>query len=357
MTNSATYRWLAIAIAAAGVGPVFGQADQLPPVAFVTAVTGGGATRGDDGPQIEPQSGRFSDETCGLRIGESVFTADDGTAVVTLPEFRAMVHLDASTELKIISAGLGENDVPVGLELIRGTAYILRSGSQDKWMLVTASTRQGEGYVLSKDASLQITATRTDAAFACTRGQATFFAGKPPEGALIDAQHAIIADTGIALPTGHRIAVSEPDLTTPDVETGDRADGSISNDLYAFGLSQSGGWVRSAEAGDFTPVRGSSRAAAEAFSAEIGVQQQAFDQPRGQVVSAAPANVTRAVTSNPISTAQTLIQSGIPTSVVIGQRLRRSRVIGNPGGAGTGGLRVNPNVEQLIRLPGGRRRR
>ncbi|MCH8146950.1 MAG: hypothetical protein IH987_03025, partial [Planctomycetes bacterium] len=77
-----------------------------------------------------------------------------------------------------------------------------------------------------------------------------------------------------------------------------------------------------------------------------------FDQPT-QLAAVATIQATSVQSLRTvISPAQGLVESGVPGSVIAGQRFRRSVIIGNPGTTGGGPLTVNPAAQLLIRLAG-----
>ena len=324
------------------------QDDPGGPVAFVTAVTGKGATRGVSGPSFPAGRDRFSDEDSGVRAGEAIVTPPDGTAVVTLPGYQTIVRLDASSHLQFGNWAGGENDVPTTLTLVSGRAYILRSRS-DGWLVVAVTGATKRAYGLSKARSMVVTSDETGAALAVLDGEAIWFAGSIPGEGLLDESGRPGDKTGIVVREGQRIStemVAEP--VPADMSREMARD--MGGDVYAFGLSQSERWVKDAERGDFTPVLAAARGTAQFFRGGL-TTEMVFDQPRSVVTAPAPRAVTQPLRVTPQNPARALVESGLPTSVIVGQRLRRTRIIGNPGTSG-GQIRANPNVEQLIRLSG-----
>jgi hypothetical protein len=125
--------------------------------------------------------------------------------------------------------------------------------------------------------------------------------------------------------------------------------------LYEFALTKGNQWIEKAEQGDLIPARRAVRGVARVLAEQVGVARSAFDQPRSPVVVATPrvslAPVSASFRPAPVTQnlALSLAQSRVPTEAVVGQRLLRTRIIGNPGTVG--GIRANPRVEQLVRLP------
>ena len=333
--------------------PVLAQFGGPDILGFVTVQTHDGATRGFDGPAFDTRAGSFSDATHGVSVGDQVATNRDATAVVTLPEYEAIVQLDGSSLLTLSEDRLGGRGFPATINVSEGAASVLRRPSDDRWMVATGANRRGAGFVLFRKGSIRLTVERNDISCLALSGEVHWFDGEIPAGPLVDAAGNMAVEGGLRVPEGSRVSARmEDDRVASAADAVEESYAGLVAMTYDFGLRQSGQWVEQAEQGDFTPVRGSTRAAAEAFSSQIGVSQSAFDQPRSVVVAPTPA--VRVVTVTAASPSQTLIESGVPTNVVVGQRLRRSRIIGNPGTSGVG-LRFNPNAEQLIRLTGGLR--
>ncbi|HUU83094.1 MAG TPA: hypothetical protein VM243_06270, partial [Phycisphaerae bacterium] len=212
-----------------------------------------------------------------------------------------------------------------------------------------------EGYILSRGASYAVEVTSRDVILAVSSGEALYFDGPPPAD-LIDENGEPTPPDAMAAGAGRRLLPMRQPGPVADTNMIPTAISRMDRTLYAFALDKGAQWVERAEQGDLTPARGASRGAQRLFAGEVGVPRTTFDQPRSQTVAAAPRVTTtplRTVTpTQPIvqNTATRLIQSHVPTSVVVGSRLRRSRIVGNPGT--TGGVVVNPQLEELIRLPG-----
>ncbi len=342
---------LVILVNVLSVAAVLAQSDGGSPVAYVTAVSGEGATRGSNGAAFTNEQEYFSDRNSGLSVGESVVTGEDGAAVLFFPEYQIVAHLSGGTELQVSSASGLRDDVRVALNVVRGRAQIVRSSTDKRWLLIQGGTAAQLGYTLSQGGSLVVEASSAEVSFAVVAGRAFFFSAGIPGGALIGADRMPIDATGKELSVGQRVSTLAPAGVGEEAEMAHTAFAEMNHDLFAFAVQQSGQWVESAEKGDFTPVRPEAAGAAQAFNVQVGIERQSFDQPRQAVTTP----VTRATVSTlqaQVNVAQRLLGSGIPSSVVIGQRIRRSRIIGNPGTAGTGQLRFNPFAEQLIRLAG-----
>ena len=341
---------VALQVAAVGLGSLaFAQTDQDEPVAFVTAVAGAGAMRGETGEAFPLVTERISDVDSGLLPGESIRTAEGGTAMVTLPEQGIVVRLEPSSELVLTVLPALQANVPVTLDIRSGAGLIMRRADDERWLLVSGESAANPGYALSRGASFAVTADAEGATFAVLSGSAACFAGQVPDGPLVDASNELIDRPGVGLQQGQSVSTRAIAQPGPDRVSGSMAAG-MNQDMYAFGLRAGAQWVRDAERGDFTPVRGASRAAAEVLRGEISIEL-AFDQPRSIVAAPAPRIVTQPMRPTAVtSMVQQRLSSGVPTSVVIAQRIRRTRIIGSPGTEG-GQIRFNPQAEQLIRLP------
>ena len=328
------------------------------PHAVVTALTGGGAMRGPGGPPFPVTEWDYYTYDYVLRPGETIITAEDGTAVLMLPGYETVVHLgdgSGSSQLTLEEVPALEGGVPIGLTLERGPALIVRRPSDRRWLLVACRVGPTQGYVLSRGASFVARAGADGLTFSVSQGEAVYFAG-PPARRLIDEAGELLDRAGVGIAPGQRLSVEAPAQPAPDTESVPQALNRMNQGLYVFGLTKGEQWVERAEQGDLIPARGPVRGVPRALAGEIGVPRATFDQPRSVAVVTTPrvatAPVGVAVRPAPVveNLGISLIQSRVPTSVVVGQRLLRTRIIGNPGTAG--GVRANPQAEQLILLPG-----
>ncbi|MBI4718511.1 MAG: hypothetical protein HY763_11945 [Planctomycetes bacterium] len=325
--------------------PALAQPDASSPLAVVTALTGTGANRTPPRPE-EPSTGVGWGTD--LRSGEHLITSADGTAVITLSEWDTVVHVSAASDVSLeLLASAPAAQVPVAVTVHQGEAAVLRRPSDNRWILVAGGKGAGAGYTLSQRASLLVRADAKAATFTAAAGDAACFAGSPPAAPLVSDAGQLKDQRGTVLLEGQRISTEGLGQPAPDHESGARAASRLGSELYAFALTCGKNWVREAEQGDFTPVRGEARAAPEILRTETS-PEPSFDQPRSVVAAPAPRVVTQRQRVAAVNQARQLIETGIPASVVVGQRLRRTRIVGNPGTSG--GVRVNPNVEQLIQL-------
>lgn len=327
----------------------WGQPDASEPLGYVTALTGGGATRGADGVPFEV--GRFlTDENNGILDGEAVVTSDDGEAIVMLPDYGTSVRLAASSELVLTRRDDLSNDVPIKLTLRRGRASMLRRAADERWIVFEAVGPQGRAYVISKQASLTVSVSDEAVSFGLVAGSAAYFAGDMPDERLVDDAGQLIDQPDQQIGEGMSLSTQQQDAPVADNDNRVVAMKNMDDNLYRFGLDRGTRWVESAEQGDFTPVRAESQGAEEFLSAELS-SGVAFDQASSQVIAQTRGSTTQPLRVPSRSVAEGLLASGVPTSVIVGQRLKRSRIIGNPGTA-SGQIRFNPQAEQLIRLSG-----
>ena len=347
-----TYIAAVSAVVSLGV-PTLAEAQDAEPVAYVTVVSGSGATRGESGPAFPREPGAFSDALSGLATGESVKTLDGGAAALALPDYGITVHLEESSELLLKALPVLDNAVPVSLTLIKGRAYVVQRQGDVRWLLVAGDCDAGRGYTMSKGASLAVSVDSTGIAFAAVWGDVLFFDGDVPAGALVKETGELVDTSGVSVPEGHHISTQrelKPAPEIPDALSGSAARSWLSDALYGFGLHAGEKWVERAERGDFIPVRGVARGAPEMFAPEGLAPELTFDQPRQAVVAPAPRAGMQPTRVQALSPVRALLETRRPTSVVVGARLARTRIIGSPG-TSPGPIRVNPYVEPLIRLP------
>jgi hypothetical protein len=336
-----------------------GYARAQAPHAVVTALTGGGATRGPTGSPFP--AGEWDDyiRDYMLETGESIVTAEDGKAVLMLADYETVVQIGDGTgrthlALEALSAA-PDGLIPLAPTLTAGRAYVVRKSDDPRWLVMPCRTATEEGYVLSRGASFVVEVTRREVVLAVTSGEILFFKGPLPA-ELLNEQGEPAAPDGMVARAGYRLLPLRGPTPVTDTDMIPAARNRMSGTLFAFGLDKGAQWVERAEQGDITPARGASRGAQRLFAGEVGVPRTTFDQPRSQIVVTSPrassAPLRTVVATLPVvqTTARTLIESRVPTSVVVGSRLRRSRIVGNPGTSGR--IAVNPQLEELIRLPG-----
>ena len=350
-------RWVLSAMAA---GVLCSWANAQPregdTVGFVTVLVGGGATLGAGGPAYSDDAGKFRESTHGVRVGERVVTGPIGSAVVYLSAYGIVIHIGPDTEVSFAAMTGLSNEVPVVVRVFRGRAQAVRKAADKAWFLFAGGSGTSGGYTLSKGASQIVEVDAESMSVTSTGGEVLFFEGSPPGGALIGDDGEPIDRTGVLVGQGQRVSQRVPEVK-PEPATADAAWGRVLGDMYAFAVHQSGQWVEQAEQGDFTPVRSQPSGAARDLGVQVGETRQSFDQPRTTVTTPISNVTVSAVTTGQVNTARALLGSQIPSSVLIGQRIRRSRIIGNPGTTGSGQIRFNPSAEQLLLLSGGSGRR
>jgi len=323
---------------------------QPEPVAVVTAQSGGGARRGGTDEAFPVAAGMFSLDDNGLAPGDSVITAADGTAVVLLPEFGVVIRLGPASELSVEALSSLEGHVNVAPVLRRGSALLLQRHSDERWLAIGGESDPAAAYALVRGGSVAVSAEAGRVSFSAGGGEVICYRGALPATPLLDATGAPADQTGTVLPAGQSVSSEDLRRIAPDNGAA-AATEAMAVGLFDFGLSSGTFWIQRAEQGDFTPVRASERGAFEVVRGQL-TAGMAFDQPRSALVTPAPRILSQPIRTVPTapSLTQALLESGIPTSVVVGQRIRRTRIIGNPGTT-SGQIRFNPNAEQLIRLP------
>ncbi len=319
-------------------------------VAVVTALRGEGAARGEAGEPIQlfDSGGRFQPSAASLKLDERIVTGPEGGATLSLTDRATIVHLGPDTTCSFFAQRDLADDAGGFVHVQQGRAEVLRRRSDNRWMVTAAGNGPSGGYMLSQGASFVVQVEGDVVSISVIQGEGWAFRGAVPAGALLDESGTPRDRSGVRIAAGQRVvlgaAEAEADAQADAARSGDRR----RQDVYAFALTCGGNWLHRAEQGDFTPVRGESRGPSDLVRGEVSTEL-AFDQPRTPVLALVPRVVTQPLRSALVNPARALIESGIPTSVVVGQRLRRTRIIGNPGT--TGPIRVNPNVEPLIRLP------
>ena len=321
--------------------------------AFVTVVGGAGAVRVEaEAPvRITVEGYSFELERNRIALGEGVRTYPDGSAVLILPYYDAVVYLEGSSELRIAEPAMPGSGIDLIVRISTGRVWVIRKPGNERWLLIAGGkggAAAPAGYTLSKGASLFVEADSRGVTFAVRSGEGRFFRGQVPAAVLIDASGQLADRTGELLSEGHRVSTQDPAGPAPDADAATLVAGGFSADTDKFALARSAHWLQEAERGDFTPVRGGARASPRLLAVELE-PTLAFDQPRPVFTAPAPRAAPSPVRVT-LSPSQALIESGVPGSVVAGQRFRRSRIIGSPGAGGTGALIVNPAAELQIKF-------
>jgi len=324
--------------------------------AVVTALGGGGAKR-VGGEAFLATKWRSGHEPV-LNVGVPLVTVADGTAVLLLPGHETVVHLgggEGETELTLDDVPALAGQVPIGLSLASGRALIVQDPGYPEWLLVAWQTGGSQGYALARGAMVVVEIVANDVTVAVSQGTVVFFPGLP--GAeLVDDRGRLLDGTGVTISPGQRRSMTAPATPVPDTDSVPLAAQGLGATVYAFGLTKGEQWVKLAEEGDFVPAGGAAvRGVTRALSEEVGVPPPTFDQARPPTIVSST-RVTIAPTTASFRAGMTgnvalsFATSRNPGDAVFGQRLLRTRIIGNPGT--TGGIRFNPDAEPLIRLAG-----
>ena len=335
--------WGVLLIVTIGAADPASATAQLPdPIAFVTVVTGGGVARISRGATVTLDGKSFSPRDNAVRLGDSVVTALDGSAAVVMPELGAMAYLEPATRLQFEGGPRSFGGDAFVIRLLEGRASISQKSAKPKFV-VAGGTDATAGLVVIREGTVIVTADEKAVTFAVTYGAATFVSGPIPDVLPVELSGAV------QLRQGQSISTTAPQTPVAyDRDAAAAVSKQMTEDVYAFGVEQSTAWVKRAERGDFTPVPVGGERGGELLPSDMA-PTTAFDQPQQLTAVTAPRGAPSTAVRTIVSPAQSLLESGIPGSVIAGQRFRRSRIIGSPG---TGGLIVNPNVEQLIRIAG-----
>jgi len=322
------------------------------PIAYVTSVAGEGAVRGSTGDSFPVAPELFSDEANGLSVGETIDVRPGGQANILFPEHGTVIGLGESCKLRLSALPVVDGVIPAALTLLNGKAIVATKPDSRRWLAITGSSGAGKVFLLFTGGVMTIQAGAEGVTFAVSSGEAWLFGGGIPNVPLADASGQIRAQGGVRIAPGESTStmVIGAKKEIPGALSASANMASATASVYDFGLSSASRWVKEAERGDFTPVRTSSRGAETMFASEASLAGLSFDQPRTSVVTPASSNAPRAVQTVLANPVRALQESRRPTSVIIGSRLARTRIIGSPGTA-SGAIRVNPQVEPLIRLP------
>ncbi len=332
--------WLAVASCL--VAGEFTATAQTTGVVTVTANAAIG--RSGQPPISVPLIFRLADREVG--VGDEIVTLANGSAVVRFADYGTVVNLWPESKLLLENIPSRAKHVALGLRLGQGTAVLTRKASGPGFVALVGDTGQVQGHVLLEEGSVVVSVQGTKVVVESLQGSARFISGP-----LLDAP--LAAGDGRLLSAGQQVTAGADEAPMP-VAPGRAEDvwRQIHEITYAYGVKRSTRWIEQAEKGDFTPVRSEeSRAEPELVGTDFAPPQR-FDQPTQlAAVSTIQATSVQSLRTV-ISPAQGLVESGVPGSVIAGQRFRRSVIIGNPGASGGGPLTVNPAAELLIRLAG-----
>ncbi len=289
-----------------------------------------------------PNTGRWLDESeepalelalgSGMQVGPNIRieTKKGNRAALYLrvngktPSAEASVNLEANTAIQVCP----KDDARRRVHVLRGflvVRYVARDGKP--FVLTTDS-----GWALLERGTLVATVAGKKVSFALAAGKARSFDGKL--GADVDPAKA---------PDGKAL---EPQADALE------AAGKLRRRLNgAMALAATAAWLGRAERGDLIPMPKRPEAMAPAVAA-LAVEAAPVDQPP-QVSPVTVGETTSPVTGGLGATnqAQSLLASGDPASVIVGARLERTRIVGNPGTAAAGtGMTYNKQARGPLTL-------
>ena len=269
-----------------------------------------------------------------------------------------VIHLSAEDNVHAVVYIDSESTVEFGAPAGPARAITIRRGGA-AWVHYTATDGvpltivTEAGGVHLHDGTLRVVAAADRSIFLLAEGKGSAFAGDPPPPA-----DGTTLDPG---PGGQNQA--EVTRSPPQVETAERPNAlrqmrdSIDR-AHAVALRAARArWLLLAVAGDIEP----SVKVGEPVDAVVGAlaATSSVTQPTvAAVITASPATTSAFGAPTVTSRAQTLLKSGNAASVIVGARLQRTRIVGNPGTAGgRTGVRFNPDVRAPLRLSSTSQRR
>lgn len=236
----------------------------------------------------------------------------------------AGLYLEADTVVEVLPA----DNLPVSPLAIQKGSLALQYTSAGEAPDLVLVTRQPAAWArIRKGSMVWVDSTGGNATVHLVSGAATLFQGAPPAGNPAEAQ-------------GGQELQAEPALLTEVLQ--------LVNDLALAGAyAQADSWVKNVSEGPLVPPRASAPAPRGAPAA-IAV---AVVTPRTSIQSVVPQVLAGTAVSPTLTQAQALLTSQDPASVVVGARLERTRIVGNPGTSGSGGaVRFNPQVRPPLQL-------
>ncbi len=314
------------------------------PAGVVTVATNVTIHRSGQPPSSVPLVFRSEDRIVGA--GDEVATLSGGSAVIRFADYGTIVNLWSESRLLLEIVPSRAKHIALGLRLGQGTAVLTRKASGPGLVAIVGDSGQVQGHVLLEEGTVVISVEGTKVFVEALQGSVRFI-----DGPLLDAP--LDQGAGQVLNTGQRMTAG----AGGSVERSERGQveaawQSLQDSTYAFGVRRAEDWVERAEKGDFTPVKSAeSRAEPDLVGTDF-VPPQAFDQPTQLAAVTTLQGTSVQSLRTVVSPVQGLVESGIPGSVIAGQRFRRSVIIGNPGTTGSGPITINPSAELLIRLAG-----
>ena len=271
---------------------------------------------------------------------ENLTIPTDGDIWLTLKEKRGAVHLAAGSSAHFLPVEVAGQLVSLQLLVEKGQATLIMRAGDDRRLVV--STGVDGGYAVVRGGAATAEVSDAGAFITAQSGEVLVFKVAVPKGGPLGADGTPLNPSAMTLPPGERVAVA-------NLAKSQSAATVAGEGLYAMGLRTADAWVERAEQGDFTPQRVEARGGGESFVGQTSTEFS-FDQARPPVAVTTRA-VSTIVTNVRANPAEALVASRVPASVVVGQKVFRTRITGSPGTGGSG-ISANPNVRTLIDIGG-----
>jgi hypothetical protein len=254
----------------------------------------------------------------------------DGAEVRLAPDARAAFHLHPGPEPSqpdaSVYAGPGTtlsvcpNSDPRRLLQMGAGMMVVVYGGEDGVPLIVSTP---QAWVRLSTGTLIAEAGPAGATFTLVRGSARRFDG--------------------TLPAAEATEISGGEALTPEPGAQSRVDAMANDLLKAATRLAAAGWIEKAETGDLVPVAPPGTAAR--VPVIVGLGNVEVVEPITQTVTVTPVSTSVIATTGATSQTEALLSSGNPASVLVGRRLERTRIVGNPGTVGTSvGVRFNPEA-------------
>lgn len=323
---------LSVAVAS----PVFSQ-DEDPSLAGVVSAVA-----------VNVEKIQVDGETVMLVGGDRVFFEDKlvtpsaGGVWLTLREKRGVVQLMGDSSASFLPLEVDEQSISLRFVMERGRATVMSRSSDNRPMVVVAGGGETGGWALVRGGSVTVDVSASDVTLSARSGEVLVYKGVVPDVSPLNADGTPVNPPALTLAPGESISFADM-AKGPAVAVAE----SEGTGLYAMALRKADFWVAKAEQGDFTPQRVEARGGGGTFLEQTSTGFS-FDQARPPVAVVTRTN-TVIVTNIRVNPAEALVASRVPTSVVVGQRFLRTRIIGNPG-SGDSSLSANPFAGRLIVL-------
>lgn len=343
MHNVRAYGWLASVALAAAVPVASAQEIE----ALVIPLGSGATLSEDDGEALSEPQDRFTIRTNEF-TGTNTLRTSETEAVVLYQGVGIMARVAVNSTVTRPALPVVDNERAVSIGLADGEVVIQASQDDMTWVVASAGKDRRDGFVVMRKGIVGISAG-DNSVFASLSGTAYYFAGNVPAFGVQWDEQSFRQTADVVIGPGSQFRVGIDELAVQGVpESLRELSRDPGNSLYALGLRAGEAWVERAEQGDFTPVRLSAGAPPSVLPSSGLGPQYAFDQARAAVVSAAPQAARTPVRTQGASPVRTLLATGRPTEVIIGQRLARTRIVRGR----VGGIGVNPSVDPLFTLAG-----